>query len=65
MANTEQNEAKIPAGTNLEPAVHKIVTKLAAEDDRSISNTIERLLKQSPAVAELLEAVPSGEPAQV
>lgn len=56
MADTEQNTNKIPAGTNLDPRVHAAITKIATDDDRSISNTIERLLKKAPEVQEILES---------
>lgn len=57
MAEQEQNtNKKVPVGTNLEPAVHAAVESLRAEEDRPMSNMVERLLKTHPRVQEILEA---------
>lgn len=60
MANTEQKPTKQFIGTNVDPALHSVITELATEDDRSISNMVERLLKDSPQVKERLEAQTQG-----
>ena len=57
MPNDEQdNTNKVPISAKLDPNVFAAVSRLAVDDDRSLSNMIERLLKRSPEVAELLEA---------
>ena len=59
MANpdsNEQNTNRIPVGAKLDPAVYEAVERLAREDERTLSNMIERLLKQSPQVKEILES---------
>jgi hypothetical protein len=62
METAEQQSTKIPAGTNLDPALFAVVDRIRTEEDRSMSNMIERLLKTHPRVQELLEA---AEPATV
>jgi len=56
MENTEPNTNRIQLAAKIDPAVHAAVEQLAAEDERTISNMVERLLKQSPPVKEILEA---------
>jgi len=59
MANTDSNEEtrnRIQTGMRLDPAIYEAVERLAREEERSISNMIERLLKQSPQVKEILES---------
>lgn len=56
MENTEQTTKKIFVGANLAPAVYTIVDQLRTEEDRPMSNMIERLLKTHPRVQEILEA---------
>ena len=58
MANEEQNNTtiKVPVSAKFDPDVFGAVSKLAVADDRSLSNMIERLLKESPRVQELLES---------
>ena len=57
MANTENNgnTNKVQIGVKVDPDLHAVITQLAAEDDRSLSNMVERLVKQHPQVQELLE----------
>lgn len=61
MEDQEQTIKKIQAGTNLDPAVFVAVERLRLEEDRPMSNMIERLLKTHPRVqaqmAELQEAL--------
>jgi hypothetical protein len=56
MENTESNNNKMPVTAKVDPAVYAAVERLAREDDRSVSNMVERLLKQSPLVSEILNA---------
>ena len=60
MATTEQNEEqntnRIQVVAKIQPAIFEAVERLAREDERSLSNMIERLLKQSPQVKEILES---------
>ncbi len=63
MANTEQNneqDTKIQIGSRVDPKVFAAIESIATKDERTLSNTIERLLKQSPPVQELLEAETAG-----
>ncbi len=55
MEDQEQNNKKIQAGTNLDPTVYAVVERLRIEEDRPMSNMIERLLKTHPRVQPLLE----------
>lgn len=56
MDNTETNNTtKIAVGANLDPAVFAVVDQFRAEEDRSMSNMIERLLKSHPRVKPMLE----------
>lgn len=63
MENTEQTNNKIQIGAKVDPAISEAVEFLAKSDERSISNTIERLLRSHPQVQEILESEPAGVPA--
>ena len=54
--NTEQNTNKVAIGAKVDPRIYAVIERLSREDERSISNTVERLLKQSPLIQESLEA---------
>jgi hypothetical protein len=56
MENTENDTKKIQIGTRVDPAIAAAIEDIAKADERSISNTIERLLKQSPPIQERLAA---------
>ena len=53
---TEQSTTKIQIGAKIDPAVYAAIGQLATEEERSFSNMVERLLKQSPQLKEILEA---------
>lgn len=55
MENSEQNTNKVQMGTRLDPEIAAAVEKIVAEEERTVSNTIERLLKSHPRVQEILE----------
>lgn len=56
MENTEQNESnKVQIGIRIDADLYTAVTQLATEEDRNLTNMIQRLLKQSPQVQEKLE----------
>lgn len=55
MENTETNTNKVQIAAKVDPELFEIVSRLAAEDERSMSNMIERLLKRSPQVQEIME----------
>jgi hypothetical protein len=55
MESTEQN-TKVQLATRVDPNVSAAIEKIVAEEERTISNTIERLLKTHPRVQEILEA---------
>jgi len=55
MEEQEQKTTKVPVGANIDPAIAAVITTFATEDERSVSNTIERLLKTHPRVQEIME----------
>jgi hypothetical protein len=59
MADLEQNTNKVQAGVKMDPELFAIVDQFRAEEDRSMSNMIERLLKTHPRIQEVLEAEPA------
>lgn len=59
MEEQEQKTTKVAVGANIDPAIHNAVVQFAMDDDRSISNTIERLLKTHPRVQPMLETEPA------
>jgi hypothetical protein len=56
METTEQNTNKVPMGTRVDPNIAAAIEQIVAEEERTVSNTIERLLKTHPRVQEVLEA---------
>jgi len=55
MADTEQNNpTKVPVGTNLDPEIFGAISKFAVDEDRSISNMVNVLLKNHPRVQDFL-----------
>ncbi len=60
MENTETNTNKVQIAAKVDPELFEIVSRLAAEDERSMSNMIERLLKRSPQVQEIMETATAG-----
>lgn len=60
MENTEQETNKIAIGARVDPKVHDAITKLAKQDERTLSWMIERLIMESPKVQEILSAHPAG-----
>lgn len=59
METPEQN-TKIQLATRVDPNVSAAVEKIATDDERTVSNTIERLLKTHPRVEPILEAETAG-----
>ena len=55
MENTETNTNKVQLAAKVDPELFETISRLAAEDERSISNMVERLLKRSPQVQEIME----------
>lgn len=55
METAEQKSTKVQAGAQLDPEVFAIVERLRIEEDRSMSNMIERLLKTHPRIQPILE----------
>ena len=55
MENTEQSTNRIQIGAKLEPELLAIVEQIRAEEDRSMSNMVERLLKTHPRIQPILE----------
>jgi hypothetical protein len=56
--NTEPTATKIPYSGKLDPAVYAVIDRLRRDEDRPLSNMMERLLKTHPRVQEILEATP-------
>lgn len=55
--NSETNDGKrVPLSIKVDPAVFGIVSGYAVEEDRSLSNMIERLLKTHPRIQPSIEA---------
>lgn len=55
-SHNEISTNKVPLAAKVDPAVLAAVEKLARDDDRSLSNMVERLLKTNPQVQEVLDA---------
>lgn len=51
MENTEQKSSRVQVGANLDPTIFREVSRIAIEEDRSVSNTINQLLKTHPRIA--------------
>jgi len=60
MAEQEQKTNKIPVGTNVDPALYAVLDQFRTEEDRPMSNMVERLLKTHPRIEPLLETETSG-----
>lgn len=56
MENTEPNTNKVAIGAKVDPAIFAALSHFAVEEDRTLSNTIERLLKTHPRIQPILEA---------
>ena len=55
--NTDINDQNTVSVTvRMDAALHKVVKRLADTEDRSLTKQIERLLKNSPEIAEQFEA---------
>jgi hypothetical protein len=59
MENTEQPGNKVQIAAKVDPELFNILDRFRTEEDRNMSNMIERLLKTHPRVAEVLEAAPA------
>lgn len=65
MENTEQtSNNKMQAGVKLDPELYTIVDRFRADEDRSMSNMIERLLKTHPRVQKALSSEPKSAAAE-
>lgn len=53
---TEQNTNKQQIGAKVDPAIKAVITEIAAEEERTESQVIERALRASPLIVERLEA---------
>lgn len=54
--NENQNDKKTMIGIYVSPLIRQQIELLANEEDRSMSNVVERLLKTHPRIQPLLEA---------
>lgn len=55
METNNENTIRVQVGANLDPVVYDAVKGIAEDEDRSVSRTIERLLKTHPRVQPMLE----------
>lgn len=51
---TENNDTKVQVGIRMDADLFVVISDLAAKEDRTVTNMIHRLLKQSPQVQETL-----------
>jgi hypothetical protein len=56
MESTEQNDRKLQAGLRLDADLYAVIERFRTEEDRSMSNMIERLLKTHPRIQPELES---------
>jgi len=57
MANEENNENnKVQVGLRMDAELFGAISSVAAREERTVSNTIFWLLKQTPQIQEMLEA---------
>lgn len=58
MDSTEQNNStnKVQIGTMVDPTLYAIIDKFRVDEDRSMSNMVERLLKSHPRIQPIIEA---------
>jgi predicted transcriptional regulator len=52
---TEENTNKQQIGAKVDPAIKAAIVEIAAEEERSESQVIERALRVSPAIMQRLE----------
>lgn len=53
--NTEPTANKIQVAAKIDPALYAVIEQFRTEEDRNLSNMIERLLKTHPRIQEILE----------
>lgn len=57
--DTIETKNKQPVTVKVEPQIKIAIENLARDDDRSVSNTVERILKTNPLVQAELERLES------
>lgn len=57
METTETTNNKVPLSTRVDPAIRSAIETLAKNDERPVSNMVERLLKNIPEVQAEMERV--------
>lgn len=57
MANDKTNNEneKLPMQTRVDPSLYNVILNFADTEERSLSNTIERLLRTHPRIQPILE----------
>ena len=55
METNNENTIRVQVGANLDPVVYDAVKRIAEDEDRSVSRTIERLLKTHARVQPMIE----------
>ena len=60
METTEQTNSKVNVSAKIDATLFTVIERFRAEEDRNLSNMIERLLKTHPRVQAVLEAEPAG-----
>jgi len=59
MESTETTNDKVQIAARVDPALFAVIDRFRSEEDRNLSNMIERLLKTHPRIQEVLEAGPA------
>lgn len=59
MDNNEPQNTKVSLSMRMDPALFSAVSDLAVAEDRSLSNMIERLLKLTPQIQEIIGTEPA------
>lgn len=55
METTEQTTNRVPLAARVDPDVYNAIEQIAKDEERTISSTVERLLKQSPGIRQILD----------
>jgi hypothetical protein len=56
MEPNENTDTKVQVGIRMDADLYNVIADMATQEDRTVTNMIQRLLKQSPRVQEILES---------